>query len=76
VSHARAAEDGETRKQGALNRHAISPNERAIALLEFDEIASLAVAIETFLLAGCFACTFSKMPMAVTPIGRLRHGGS
>jgi hypothetical protein len=45
VSHARAADDGETRKQGALNRHAISPIERAIALLGFDEIASIAVAI-------------------------------
>jgi hypothetical protein len=45
VGHARAADDGETRKQGALNPHAISPIERAIALLGFDEIASIAVAI-------------------------------
>jgi hypothetical protein len=45
VNRARAADDGETREQGALNRHAISPIERAIALLGFDEIASIAVAI-------------------------------
>jgi hypothetical protein len=48
VSRARTAEDGETRKQGALNRHAISPVECVIALFGCDEIALLAVAIEIF----------------------------
>src|SRR5262245_32920147 len=83
VSRARTADDGETRKQGALNRHAISPVECVIALFGCDEIAFLAVAIETFLPElverkhdlppiAAFACVFSTMPIAVMPIRPVR----
>jgi hypothetical protein len=66
-----------------VNRHAISPVECVIALLGCDEIAFLAVAIETFLPElverkrdlspiAAFGCVFSTMPVAVMPIRPVR----